>query len=338
MADHPIRFAEAPAILNAASVVGKQEHEGPLGDCFDAFDPGDTFGQKTWEQSESEMQRRALNLALAKAKLRPDDVDLLLAGDLINQCTSSAQGLLSFGRPLYGLYGACSTAIEALSLAALLCAGGFAKRLAAVTSSHNSSAERQFRFPLEYGGQRTPTSQWTVTGSAAFLVGMEKSGPYLSEILPGRPVDRGICDANNMGAAMAPAAVDTLTRYFQGSGTKPEDFDLIVTGDLGREGHGIVLDLMQASGYDLSGNYTDCGLLIYDLEKQDKHAGGSGCGCSATVLASHLLPRLRRGELRDMLILGTGALMSPMTVQQGLSIPGIAHLARITTERLAPKK
>ena len=329
-----ISFGNAPTILSRATVVGKKEFEGPLGALFDCHDDTDTFGKSTWEQSESEMQRLALSLAIRKANLKNSDIDAVFAGDLINQCTGSAYGLISFGIPYFGLYGACSTAAEGLILASLALNAGAFDRVAVVTSSHNCSAERQFRYPIEYGGQRTPTAQWTVTGSAAFLLGSDRGAAYITEAMPGRSVDLGIDDAANMGAAMAPAAVDTLTRYFKASGKKPSDFDMIVTGDLGYEGHAIVLDLMKKQGIDLSSNYTDCGLLIYDRKKQDMHAGGSGCACSATVLAALLLDRFERGELHDILWMGTGALMSPMSVQQGLSIPGICHLVRITKERM----
>ncbi len=325
---------EAPAILGSAAVVGKREHEGPLGDLFDFHDDTDRFGMETWEQSEAAMQHTALNLALAKAKMKPDELDALLAGDLINQCVSSTFGLLDFDVPQIGLYGACSTIAEGLGLAALLVGAGTLRRAAAVTSSHNCSAERQFRFPLEYGGQRTPTSQWTVTGSAAFLIGKSKTGPYLSDVMFGRSVDPGITDANNMGAAMAPAAVDTLTRYFRASHTLPCQYDLIVTGDLGAEGHAIVLEQTAKAGFDLSEVYNDCGLLIFHRGQQDVHAGGSGCGCSAAVLSAYLLKRMREGALKNLLFVGTGALMSPLSVKQGQSIPGIAHLVHITSERV----
>ncbi len=329
-----ISFKNAPVILSRATVVGKKEFEGPIGSLFDRHDDTDTFGKNTWEQSESEMQRLALELSIQKANLKNTDIGAVFAGDLINQCTGSAYGLISFGIPYFGLYGACSTAAEGLILASLALNAGAFDRVAVVTSSHNCSAERQFRYPIEYGGQRTPTAQWTVTGSAAFLLGSDRGAAYITEALPGRSIDLGIDDAANMGAAMAPAAVDTLTRYFKATGKKPSDFDMIVTGDLGYEGHAIVLDLMKKQGIDLSSNYTDCGLLIYDRKKQDMHAGGSGCACSAAVLAALLLDRFERGELHDILWMGTGALMSPMSVQQGLSIPGICHLVRITKERM----
>ncbi len=326
-----ITFDRPPVILAAASVVGKKEEEGPLGGHFDLSDPSDTFGQDTFEKSESEMQHLALSVALNKMGMGEKEMDLLLAGDLINQCTGSSYGLKGFDIPYLGLYGACSTAAEGLVLSAMLIGGGICQRTACVSSSHNCSAERQFRFPLEYGGQRTPTAQWTVTGAAAFLCGAVGSGGQaeMVSVLPGRICDRGITDAANMGAAMAPAAVDSFRRYFEASGKGPETFDLIVTGDLGFEGYGIVRDLLPRFGYTLGDNYTDCGLLIYDRKKQDVHAGGSGCGCSGTVLAGYILPKLASGEWKNVLFLGTGALMSPASVLQGLTIPGIAHLVHL---------
>lgn len=323
---YPLRAA----LLAAASVVGCKESDGPLGACFDLHDADDRFGQETWEKAESEMQRRALSLAIDKSGRSAKEIDLLFAGDLLNQCVGSAYGLLEFGIPYFGLYGACSTAAEGLLLASLLISGGHAACAAAVTSSHYCSAERQYRFPIEYGGQRPPTAQWTVTGSGAFVVTTPDSAPtgsvMLVEGMPGRVVEKGVRDANNMGAAMAPAVIDTLTRYFEASGKCADDFDLILTGDLGREGSAILCELMAAQGTPLGDRHADCGTLIYDLERQDMHAGGSGCGCSAVVLAGHILPRMLRGELRELLFVGTGAMMSPDSLKQGQAIPGVAHL------------
>ncbi len=333
MAKRIIRLNKCPSIISYASVVGSMEHDGPLGNKFDYHDYSNRFGQKSWELSESEMQHIALNLALAKKKLHPENIDGLFAGDLINQCSSSNYGLIDMEIPFFGLYGACSTSAEGLILASLfLNSSESVKKAAVVTSSHNCSSERQFRTPIEYGGQRTPTAQWTVTGAAAFILG-DGDGAYISEVMPGISCDEGITDAANMGAAMAPAVIKTLKTYFDESGMNPTDFDCIYTGDLGFEGHSIVVDKMKSCGYDLSQNYYDCGLIIYDLERQDVHAGGSGCGCSASVLSAHILPALERGEINDVLYIATGALMSPMAVLQGQSIPGIAHLVRITKER-----
>lgn len=332
MRNRIIRPKFCPSIISHASVVGKKESQGPLGCLFDYHDETDRFGQISWELSEGEMQHIALNLALSKKKLKPENLDLMLAGDLINQCSSSNYGLVDLPVPFLGLYGACSTSAEGILLATLcLNSAENIKNVAVVTSSHNCSSERQFRFPLEYGGQRTPTAQWTVTGSGAFILG-EGEGAYVTEVLPGISCDKGIKDASNMGAAMAPAAIDTLNTYFNESKMKPDDFDAIYTGDLGFEGHGIVKDRMAELGYNMQ-NYFDCGLLIYDTEKQDVHAGGSGCGCSASVLSAYILPKLESGEFHDVLYIATGALMSPMAVLQGQSIPGIAHLIRLTKER-----
>lgn len=326
-----VRLARRPSILAAASVVGKEERLGPMGPLFDLVDETDRFGADTWEKAESEMQRRALRCGLDRLGWQDTHLDALLAGDLINQCTGSAYGLLEYDVPYFGLYGACSTVAEGLVLASLLYGGGVYDRLGVVSSSHYCSAERQFRYPVEYGGQRAPTAQWTVTGAAAFLLG-EGEGPYVAEVLPGRVIDKGINDVNNMGAAMAPAAMDTLVRYLDESGHAPTDFDAIVTGDLGYEGSEIFCDILTSHGYPVRPVHRDCGLMIYDRDAQDKHAGGSGCGCSGVTLAAYFLPKLRAGEMKHVLFMATGALMSPMSLQQGNNIPGIAHLLHITTE------
>ena len=331
-----VKFENAPKILASASVVGKKENDGPLSKYFDAHDVSDKFGQKTFEQAESEMQRMALNLALSKIKASPESVDAVFAGDLMNQCTGSSYGLSGFGISYFGLYGACSTAAEGLILAGMTVNSGIYDRVASLSSSHNSSAERQFRFPLEYGSQRPPTAQWTATAAAAFVIGSEGAERYtpvacLTEALAGKIVDKGISDANNMGAAMAPAAADTLLEYFVKNKRSPEDFDLIVTGDLGKEGHKICRELLESEGLRLGRNFSDCGMLIYDSEKQDTHSGGSGCGCSASVTAGYIMEGFKNGSFKDVLLIGTGALMSPMSIQQGLSIAGIGHLIRISS-------
>ncbi len=321
-------------ILASASAVGKKEAEGPLGACFDIRDMDGSFGCSTWERSESEMQRMAFNTLLGKSQLDEREVGALFAGDLLNQCVGSAYGLMDFDVPYFGLYGACSTSAEGLILSALSVSGDFCSYAAAVTSSHYCSAERQYRTPLEYGSQRPPTAQWTVTGAGAFLVGKASRNTVrpmasLRRACPGRVIEKGINDANNMGAAMAPAAADTLLRFFAESGTVPADYDLIVTGDLGFEGGMILSDLMRIEGVPLGDGYTDCGQLIYDRERQDVHGGGSGCGCSAVVLASHLLPKLAAGEIGRMLFLATGAMMSPDSIKQGQNIPAVAHLLEL---------
>ena len=319
------------ALLAAGTVAGGKEFSGPLGACFDYTNPGDRFGEETWERAESEMQRMALGAALDKAGLQVGDVDMLFAGDLLNQCTGSSYGLLSYDIPYLGLYGACSTSSEGLLLASAMVGSGYARVAAAVTSSHNAAAERQFRSPIEYGGQRAPTAQWTVTGSGAFILTDEATatGRELATVtyaLPGIVVDAGISDVANMGAAMAPAALDTLRRFFEASGTTPADYDLIVTGDLGWEGSRILCDLADADGLDLRSRHNDCGMMIFSRNTQDTHSGGSGCGCSAVVLGGYLLPKLQSGTVSRMLYMATGAMMSPDSIKQGQSIPSVAHL------------
>ena len=323
-------------IFASASVVGGKESDGPLGKLFDFCDPSDRFGMKTWEKSESEMQRMALNIALANGETNPEDVGALFAGDLLNQCVGSAYGLQGFGIPYIGLYGACSTCAESLLLASLMVSYGMCNISAAVTSSHYCSAERQYRTPLEYGAQRAPTAQWTVTGAGAFLVRgineKESSGEgkaIVRNCLIGRVQDSGVADAANMGAAMAPAALDTLCRFFKETQTMPNEYDLIVTGDLGYEGGDILCSLMKAEGYDIDSVYNDCGRMIYSREGQDVHGGGSGCGCSAVVLSADILPKIRRGELSRVLFMATGAMMSPDSLKQGEKILAIAHLLEI---------
>ncbi len=326
----------AAEIFSSASVVGGKESEGPMGELFDLRDPTDRFGMKTWEKAESEMQRLSLNTALAKANVHPEDVGALFAGDLLNQCVGSAYGLQSFDIPYVGLYGACSTCAESLLLSALMVSHGMCKIAAAVTSSHYCSAERQYRTPLEYGAQRAPTAQWTVTGAGAFLVRKPNEEEPATEgravvrrCIIGRVQDSGVSDAANMGAAMAPAALDTLCRFFEQTQMSPEDYDLIVTGDLGFEGGDILCSLMKAEGYDIDSVYNDCGRMIYDRERQDVHGGGSGCGCSAVVLSADILPKVKRGELSRILFMATGAMMSPDSLKQGEKVLAVAHLLEI---------
>ena len=323
-------------IFASASVVGGKESEGPLGKLFDFCDPCDRFGMKTWERAESEMQRMSLNTALAKGETKPEEIGALFAGDLLNQCVGSAYGLQGFGIPYIGLYGACSTCAESLLLASLMVSCGMRNIAAAVTSSHYCSAERQYRMPLEYGSQRAPTAQWTVTGAGAFLVRgineKESSGEgkaVVRRCLIGRVQDSGVADAANMGAAMAPAALDTLCRFFKETQANPTDYDLILTGDLGYEGGEILCSLMQAEGYDIASVYNDCGCMIYDRVKQDVHGGGSGCGCSAVVFSADILPKIKRGELSRILFLATGAMMSPDSLKQGEKVLAVAHLLEI---------
>ena len=313
-----------------ATAVGKKEAEGPLGSCFDLKDPTDKFGQKTWEAAESEMQRRVLALAIRRQGLKPTEIDLLFAGDLLNQCVASAYGLLEYPIPYCGIYGACSTSAEGLLLAGISVTSGIAKWASAVTSSHNCAAERQYRTPIEYGAQRSPTAQWTVTGAGAFLVGgTEEDGVPITRGMVGIPRDSGVKDAANMGGAMAIAAADTLKRFFSASGMQPSDYDRVITGDLGYEGGAILCDLLKAEGIDIRARYSDCGQLIFDRKRQDVHSGGSGCGCAAVTLGGYLLPRLWDGVEKRILFLPTGALMSPDSIKQGRTIPAVAHLVEL---------
>lgn len=320
----------APAVSAFASVVGQKEADGPLGRRFDAVEPDARAGQDSWEKAESAMLRRAIDMAAERAGGAPGCV---LAGDLLNQCAGSAYAVRGLAAPFFGLYGACSTMAEALGMAALLVDGGYFESAAAATGSHFCSAERQFRYPLEYGGVRTPTAQWTVTGAGCVVLSRDGAGPYVTRFTPGRIVDAGIKDMANMGAAMAPAAYDTLKRHFEQTGRAPGYYDVVLTGDLGRLGQEILRDLFAADGVDLGPNYMDCGVLIYDIERQDTHCGGSGCGCSASVLTGHFLRGMRDGLWRRVLFAATGALMSPTTAQQGESIPAICHAVAIESGR-----
>ena len=319
-----------PVVITTwASVAGKKEKEGPLGHCFDITDDDTFFGQKTWEQGEKRMQQLALQTLMKKAALRPSELGLVFSGDLLNQCIGSSFTLRNTGIPHVGLYGACSTMAESLMMASMCVGGGFFDKVVAMTSSHFASSERQYRFPLGYGGQRTPTSQWTVTGSGAALVCREGNGPKIDAATIGTVTDLGIKDANNMGAAMAPAAFETIKSHFHDLGRSADDFDLIVTGDLGAAGKELLLTLARKEGFSLGGKLVDCGCLVFDREKQDVHAGGSGCGCSAITLCSDLLTKLRKGKLKSILFCGTGALLSPTSTQQNLPIPGVCHAVSI---------
>lgn len=325
-----------PYILKYAAIGGKKEGEGPLGEQFDKIFTDTTLGESTWEKAESRMQTEACQTVFAKSGLAVSDIDVMFAGDLLNQCAGSAYGLRDFQIPFYGLYGACSTMAESLSLAALFVDAKIARKTLSVTSSHFCSSERQFRFPLEYGGQRTPTAQWTATASGAVILSDKaQSSIRINAVCTGKIKDLGITDANNMGAAMAPAAADTIKTYLFDTSTTPKDYDMIFTGDLGAVGTELLYELMQKDGVDLSGRHNDCGLMLFDREAQDVHAGGSGCGCSAGVLCSHILPELQAHKLTNILFVATGALMSTTSVQQGQSIPGIAHLVHIKSEKEA---
>ena len=320
-----------PAVIKVwASVAGKKEAEGPLGHTFDITDEDTYFGQKTWEQGEKRMQQLALQTLMKKAALRPTELGMVFSGDLLNQCIGSSFTLRNTGIPHVGLYGACSTMAESLMMAAMAVGGGFSDNVVAMTSSHFASSERQYRFPLGYGGQRTPTSQWTVTGSGAALVCTEGTGPRIDCATVGTVTDLGIKDANNMGAAMAPAALATIRAHLEDTKRNIEDYDLIVTGDLGQVGKEALLSLARMEGLSLGAKLADCGCLVFDPEKQDVHAGGSGCGCSAITLCGYLLDKLKKQKLKRILFCGTGALLSPTSTQQGLPIPGVCHAVSIT--------
>lgn len=327
-----VRFDKKVYIKGSAAICGTKENEGPIGNDFDIIMPDAEWNEETWEKTESKMQREAVKLAVQKAGLNLSDIEYIFAGDLLNQCIGAGFGLRELDIPFFGVYGACSTMIESLSLSAAMIDGGFADNTAAVTSSHFCTAERQYRTPLAYGGQRTPTAQWTVTGAGALVLSSNGTGPYITEITTGKICDMGVKDANNMGGAMAPAAYDTLLAHFKDSGKKPSDYDLILTGDLGKVGREILIELIAKDGYDISKNYNDCGCMIYDLQEQDVHSGGSGCGCIASVLCGHTLKRMNNGELKNVLAIGTGALLSPTSSLQGESVPGIAHAAAIHCE------
>ena len=321
---------EMPVITAWASVAGKKESEGPLANTFDLTSKDTLFGQKTWEQAEKQMQKLALDTLMKKAGLSRQQLGLVFSGDLLNQCIGSSFTLRNTDIPHLGLYGACSTMAESLLLSSMAVSGGFSDKVVAMTSSHFASSERQYRFPLGYGGQRTPTAQWTVTGSGAALVCSAGKGPRIECCTVGTVTDLGIKDANNMGAAMAPAAYATIRAHFEDLRRSPEDFDLIVTGDLGQLGKETLLELARRDGLPLGGKITDCGTLVFDNLTQDVHSGGSGCGCSAITLCGYLLNRLNTGKLRRILFCGTGALLSPTSTQQGLPIPGVCHAVSIT--------
>lgn len=328
-----LRFSRPPRVESFANIGAKLEGQGPLADYFDELSEDSFFGEKTWEKGEARMQKRVLSRALEKATRRPEELDLIFAGDLLNQCIGTSFALREFGVPLCGVYGACSTMGESLALAAMSIDGGFARRAAAMTSSHFCTAERQYRMPVPYGSQRSPTAQWTATAAGCTLLSAQGPGPYITHVTCGKIVDQGITDPNNMGAAMAPAAYDTLRAYFADTHTGPADYDAIFTGDLGELGHEIVMDLFRQDGVDMTRNYEDCGMLLYDRDRQDMHAGGSGCGCSAAVFNGYLLTGLKQGRWRRILFAPTGALLSPTSSFQGESIPGICHLVCVSTER-----
>ena len=324
-----IKLKNPPRIISTYSIVGPKEGDGPLKDYFHEVLNDDTMGKDSFEKAESEMMYTAIKKAISNVNLKEEDIDYLFAGDLLNQITSSSFAARELNIPFIGLYGACSTMSESLSMASLFLEGGFGEYIVASTSSHFSSAERQFRFPLEYGSQRCPTCQWTVTGSGAMVLAKKGDFPKVTYVTTGVVKDYGIKDTNNMGAAMAPAAVDTIYNHFKDTGRTPKDYDIIATGDLGKVGKEITTKLLLDYGYDVKDNYVDCGDLIFDDERQKTDSGGSGCGCSAVVTCGYFYRKLLKREIKSLLLVSTGALMSTTSSLQGESIPGIAHAVAI---------
>ena len=335
MGKQTVALSSPPSIISAAAVVGKKEGEGPLRNGFDYISEDSYFGEKSWEKGESLMLRQCFSLAADKAKLPPSDIEYIFAGDLLNQCTSSSLALRDSNIPYFGIYGACSTFAEGMSLGAMLIDGGFADKAAALTSSHFCSVERQYRFPLEYGGVRAPSAQWTVTGAGAVILASEGSGPRITHVTTGKIVDAGITDVNNMGAAMAPAAYESISAHLSDTGRAPEFYDAIITGDLAAVGHDIVLDFFDNDHIDLRPRYLDCGLLIFDKETQGVGSGGSGCGCCATVFSSYIMENLRSGRWKNILFAATGAIMSTISAMQGESILGVCHAVAISADKSA---
>lgn len=329
MGSQTVKFVNPPSIISSGTIVGPKEGQGPLKDYFDVILTDDTYGEKSWEKAECKMFQDSVNLALKKASLNINDIDYLIGGDLLNQIITSSFAARQFNVPTFGLYGACSTMAEGLSIGSMLIDGGFADNVIVTTSSHFSTAERQYRFPLEQGVQRPFTAQWTVTGSGSSLLSSTGSGPYITHVTTGKVVDLGMKDANNMGAAMAPAAADTIITHFNDTGFTINDYDLIITGDMARVGKSILMELLNKDGLNIEDKYKDCGIEIYD-ESQDVHSGGSGAGCSAVVLNGWLLNQIKNGTFNRVLFIATGALLSPTSTQQGESIPGIAHAVTIS--------
>ena len=326
-----IQFREPVFIISGASIVGKKEGEAPLGDAFDLVGEDPMFGTDSWEEAESTLQKETAGLAIAKAGLKNWQIRTIYAGDLLAQSVASSFGIADLGIPVYGLYGACSTMGEALSLGSMAVAAGYGEYVLAVTSSHFGSAEKEFRFPLSYGNQRPLSATWTVTGSGACVLGRQGGRARIMGVTTGKIIDYGLKDPQNMGACMAPAACDTIYQNFMDFDRMPEDYDKIVTGDLGKVGQQILWDLLAKKGYDIRKQHMDCGLKIYDGKTQDTHSGGSGCGCAATVFVSYILPKIESGEWERVLFVPTGALMSKVSFNEGQSVPGVAHAVVVET-------
>ena len=324
-----IKFNTPPTIIDTACIVGPKEADGPLAKYFDQCIDDEFWGEKSWEKAESKLMKETVNTVITKSGIPADKLDICFAGDLLNQCISSSFGLRELGVPFIGIFGACSTFVEGLGLSAVFVEGKAATNAICTASSHFCSAEKQFRFPLELGNQRPQSSQWTVTGSGSAIVTSIGAGPYITHFTPGKIVDMGIKDANNMGAAMAPAALNTLMAHFQDTGRNPSYYDAIITGDLGYVGKEILIELAATKGYNIKSNYNDCGVMIFDKEKQDTHSGGSGCACCATVFSGYLFQMLKQKKYKKILVMATGALTNATTAQQGETIPGIAHAVSI---------
>ena len=324
-----VKFSNPPVIISTAAIVGPKEGEGPLGEYFDEISSDMLFGKKTWEQAESELVRKTITKAVEKAKLQPGDINYIFSGDLLNQISGSIFGVRSFETPFFGLFGACSAIGSGMSLGAMLVDGGFANYVVASASSHFCGTEKTFRFPLELGTQRPPTSAWTVTGDGAVVIASTGEGPKITAVTTGAVVDMGITDANCMGAAMAPAAADVIANHLRDLNLTPDHYDVIATGDLGTIGSQLLVQLMHKEGYDISKVHTDCGMLIFDINTQDVDCGGSGCGCSASTFAGYFYDKLCNGSIKKMLFVPTGALHSVISMQQGESIPAIAHAVAV---------
>ncbi|MCL2077803.1 MAG: stage V sporulation protein AD [Oscillospiraceae bacterium] len=327
-----INLDNAPSVLSYASAVGPKEGEGPLADYFDYIGEKADFGEESWEKAEVILQKNAFRAALEKGQLAETDISFIFAGDLLNQCTGSAYGIRDFDIPFVGLFGACSTMAESLALASIFVESGLADNAAAMTSSHFCSAERQFRFPVNYGGQRTPTSQWTATAAGCVVVAPRKDPPYIKSATFGKVTDMGVKDVNNLGGAMAGAAYETISAHLTNTKQNIYDFDMILTGDLGKVGSGLLIDLFKKDDVDIANIHADCGMMLYKFEEQDVHSGASGCGCSASVLCGLILKRITEGKLKNVLFTATGALMSPTMIQQSESIPAVAHAVHISGE------
>ena len=327
------KLDSSPSVITSAAVGGKRESQGPMGEYFDKINDDPYFSAETYEKGESQLQKQAIRFALKKIKLQDSDIDFMFGGDLLNQCVGTTYGIRDYEIPFLGIYGACSTMAEGLLLSSLCVDNKTGDKVLAVTSSHFCTAERQYRLPIDYGGQRTPTSQWTATASGALVVANWDCAPYVRGVTIGTIIDLGINDANNMGAAMAPAAADTIKRFLDDFEMKPSDFDFIVTGDLGKVGSKLLIQLLQTENIDISKNHKDCGMMIYNFDDKDVNAGGSGCGCAASMLCGYFLPKIKSGEIKNILFAATGALLSTTINQQGETIPSISHGVWISSER-----